>query len=91
MIKKLLRLFVALWYNEGRPHPITILDAWRIAMHFPFGAFGAWLIGNNPTQGTIYVVIFLAYELMEDWREIDRSFKDIMGFALGFGILSIFI
>ena len=80
-----------LWYNEGRPQPISILDLWRIVLHFPVGCFIGWVILQSPVVGVVLAVGFLTYEVVEDWRIADRGYKDIFGFLFGIGAIFIFI
>ena len=59
---------------------------YRAALHFPVGAFSAWLIFVHPVHGILLCVGWLAYEVLEDWRLADRSYLDVAGFLWGFGV-----
>lgn len=55
-------------------------DAIRWAIHLPIGGTIAYTILKiDPVLGVVVAVFFLAYEVMEDWRVRDRSFKDVFG------------
>ena len=76
-----------LWHNEGRPHPISIMDAWRIVMHFPVGCFTGWLLLFYPIAGAVFALSFLVYETLEDWRLGDRGYKDVFGSLIGMAVV----
>ena len=59
----------------------------RFAMHFPVGLFAAWLTIVMPVVGILFVVLFCVYEIMNDWRKVDWSYKDVIGFIAGYGTL----
>ena len=67
------------------------LDWKRFWLHFFVGIVCAFLIERNPTSGIIMSLAFFFYEFMEDWRINDMSFKDVLGWLWGFGILSLTI
>ena len=59
---------------------------WRAGIHAPVGVFAAWVIQHSPTLGFTIAITFIAYEIAQDWRIGDRSFKDILGFLIGLSI-----
>jgi len=59
---------------------------WRAVVHAPIGVFAAWIISKDPTLGFTISLTFIAYEIAQDWRIGDRSFKDILGFLIGLSI-----
>ena len=83
------KIFKELWRNEGRPAAMSILDIWRAVLHFPVGCFAAWLIYVLPAIGIVFSISFLAYEVVEDWRIKDRGYKDIFGYLVGIGVMSV--
>ncbi len=50
------------------------------------GAFSAWLITESKEIGVVLVISFLVYEIMNDWRKVDWSYKDVCGFVWGLAI-----
>ena len=75
MVKQLLRFF------GETPH-----DRERFWLHFPVGVIALFLTLWKLEIGITFAVIFLIYEVMNDWRKVDHSYKDIYGFAFGFCI-----
>lgn len=63
----------------------------RLLLHLPVGALTAWLLGQALGLGAIFFVAFMIYELSEDWRIRDLSYKDIAGFLWGFAIAAVLI
>lgn len=61
-------------------------DVLRALLHFPVGVYAAWMMSIDGVSALAFVLVFLAYEAMEDWRIRDRSFKDILGFAWGIAV-----
>lgn len=80
-----------LWNNEGRPQAMSLLDIWRVVLHFPVGCFAGWLISVMPVIGVVFSLGFLTYEVVEDWRIADRGYKDIFGFLLGIAVISVIL
>ena len=64
-------------------------DLLRALLHFPVGLFVAWLISWNTGQGVMLGVAFLMYELLNDWRKVDSSYKDVLGYVWGLAIGSV--
>jgi len=58
-------------------------DFKRAALHFPVGVFTAWLGTVSPVTCGVFGAGFLVYEVMEDWRIKDRSYKDVLGYLVG--------
>lgn len=54
---------------------------YRAALHAPLGAIAAYL-GDVPQA--LIVVLFLAYEISEDWRIKDHAYVDIKSFMVGY-------
>ncbi len=70
--------------QEWREGKWTKQDWKRFWMHFPVGIICAWLVYQSPPLGIIASVGFMFYEVLEDWRIKDLSFKDMLGFLWGF-------
>ena len=66
---------------------MTRQDMIRALIHLPVGAFAAWLSTGHWVLCLVFSLSFLFYEIIQDWRIKDRSYKDIFGFLIGFGIL----
>jgi len=58
----------------------------RALLHFPVGLFNVFLLHFSISLGAIFAAGFLAYEILEDWRDFDRSYLDIYGYLWGLGI-----
>jgi len=56
----------------------------RFWLHFPVGVICAWLVFQVPFTGFIASLGFMFYEILEDWRIADQSYKDMLGFLWGF-------
>ena len=89
LLKEIWGFLIEIWNNEGRPRAMSLLDVWRVCLHFPVGVFAGWLIFELPVLGVVFSVGFLTYEIVEDWRIADRGYKDIMGFLVGMAVISI--
>ncbi len=63
-------------------------DAKRFWLHFPVGCLCAFLTFFNPPLGISLTAWFALYEVMNDWRKVDHSYKDIYGAVFGFGIVA---
>lgn len=73
-------------HNEKPPKKPRTFSLPRAALHFPVGAFIAWLtMSVDAPLGILLGVTFLVYEVTEDWRIKDRGFLDIAGYAYGLG------
>jgi len=63
---------------------------WRTFQHIPHGLLvGALAILNSPLMWA-FLVGFLVYEVIEDWRIADHSYIDIQGFLIGLAVAAIF-
>jgi hypothetical protein len=67
------------------------LDWKRFWIHFVVGIVCAWLVYSQSLSGIILSIAFFFYEAIEDWRIQDMSFKDVLGWLWGFGILSLLL
>ena len=66
-------------------------DIWGFLLHFPVGVVAFFLTLWKPSIGITFTFIFLTYEIMNDWRKKDHSYKDVYGFAFGYGIPACFV
>jgi len=57
-------------------------DQKRFWGHFPLG-FYTGLLYIFPPAGIGLTNAFLAYEAIQDWRKVDHSYKDIIGWLVG--------
>lgn len=60
----------------------------RFWLHLPVGFVGAWFTWEMPVAGVMFTVYFLAYEVLNDWKKDDKSYKDVIGAVAGYGILT---
>lgn len=86
-----MKILKELWQNEDRPPAFTALDVFRALLHLPVGVFAGWLIIEVTALGIVFSLGFLTYELCEDWRISDRSYKDIFGYLIGLAIAGLLI
>ena len=56
----------------------------RCLMHIPVGIFNAWLFIWGAHIGWAFLMVFMVYELNEDWRIKDNAYIDIIGWLWGF-------
>lgn len=63
--------------------------AWRLLIHIPVGLAIVALGLVNPFLGAGLLMLFLAYEIAQDWRKRDCGYKDIAGCAWGLAIAGI--
>lgn len=63
-----------------------LLDIIRIAIHLLAGLGTGILLAVVPVVGAALTLGFLVYEVIEDWRINDHSYKDVFGFLLGLGL-----
>jgi len=61
----------------------------RCLQHAPVGAFNAWLFIWGIHLGWAFLIVFLIYELNEDWRIKDKAYIDIFGWLWGFAFFVI--
>lgn len=64
-------------------------DRERFGLHFPVGVGALFLTLWKPEIGITAAVLFLAYEVIQDWRKKDWSFKDVYGFVFGYYVPAI--
>ncbi len=60
-------------------------DLKRFLLHLPAGVLAAVLCDYSWGLGIPFFAGFLTYQVVEDWRICDSSYKDILGFLTGFG------
>ena len=68
----------------------TWLKEWinlRTAIHIPLGWLLAYLIWESAPMGITTTFIIVVYEVMQDWRKKDWSFRDMRGVAGGLASL----
>ena len=70
--------------KEWRQGKWSKSDWKRFWMHLPIGVICALLVYYLPTIGILATVGFMFYEVLEDWKINDLSFKDMLGFLWGF-------
>ncbi len=61
-------------------------DRMRTLIHLPVGAINAWFFILNPHLGWSFLLMFLFYELNEDWRLNDSAYIDVEGWLWGFAL-----
>jgi len=61
-------------------------DKIRAYQHAPIGVLAGWLLFVNGFAGLALVIGFLGYEALQDFRKIDHSYKDVIGFLWALGI-----
>jgi len=61
-------------------------DRHRFWLHFPVGVLAAVLTSWNAPLGLGCAGIFLAYEFINEWGKSDKSWKDVFGFAIAYGV-----
>ena len=61
----------------------------RLWMHFPIGGISALAYMKDPLLGLSILASTFVYEVMNDWRKEDQSYKDVLGIVWGFGIVSV--
>lgn len=71
-------------------------DWLRLLWHIPVGMLGVAIMGwavlyktvfiVNIVVGVVFLASFLVYEIMQDWRKGDKSFKDVIGAVVGIAI-----
>ena len=68
---------------------MTKSDIYRALLHFPVGLLACDFTFQAPVPGAIFSIGFLTYEVIEDWRIKDRSYKDIWGYLVGYALVGI--
>lgn len=56
----------------------------RLWMHFPGGLLGAYFTWFDWSAGLTFNLLFIVYEVVQDWRKGDSGFKDILGHVAGY-------
>ena len=59
--------------------------------HFLGGALTALTTVKFPVLGSIMVVLFIIYEVNEDWHLSNKAFKDILEFMLGLYVTALML
>jgi len=65
---------------------MTKKDWHRALMHLPVGAVAGLLTLVHPSGGIALFSGELVYELFNDWRKKDSSYKDVLGIVWGYGL-----
>ena len=58
-------------------------DWHRLFIHLPWGMLAVGLFLYHPLLGATACFMELGYEFINDWREHDKSFKDVIGIVWG--------
>jgi len=64
------------------------MRAWDI-IHFIGGVITALAAIKAPVLGLVIAIVFLVYELNEDWHIRDEAFKDIRAYLVGLFITAL--
>jgi hypothetical protein len=59
----------------------------RVILHIPVGVLNAWFYYKNPYMGLGLTLAFIAYEVLDEWRSADKSWKDAFGWLIGFAVM----
>ncbi len=65
---------------------MTEADWKRVVLHIPVGMLGVLFILNCLPVGIVFCLSTWLYEVMDDWRSKDKSFKDVLGICWGYGL-----
>lgn len=60
-------------------------------VHFLGGALTALVSTKFPVLGLIMAILFIVYEVDEDWHLSDEAFRDILEFTIGLYITSLVV
>ena len=60
---------------------------WRCVLHIPVGVLNAGFFLYDKQIGWAFLVAFMIYELVEDYRIKDFAHIDVIGWLWGFGIV----
>jgi hypothetical protein len=60
-------------------------------VHFTAGVLTAFASIISPVLAAIMAVIFIVYELDEDWKLNDNAYKDILQYACGLYFAAVII
>ena len=61
----------------------------RCLIHIPVGVLNAFLFSQNVHIGWAFLIVFMIYEVTEDWRLKDHAYIDIFGWLVGFPVKSL--
>jgi hypothetical protein len=66
-------------------------DDWeRLGMHAPWGALaGVLYFQVGEPYGIAAVALMIGYEAFNDWRKMDKSYKDVIGIVWGWLIVGV--
>ena len=70
---------------------MQFLTGHRFWLHFPIGIFIVAVFVIHPYLAWLNAIAFLTYEVMNDWRKKDNSYKDVVGFCFGLAVGSIIL
>jgi len=62
---------------------MTKEDWLRLWMHVPWGLLAVGLFVFHPLLGATACFMELGYEILNDWRKKDESWKDVIGICWG--------
>ena len=62
---------------------MTKEEWYRCLQHIPWGMLAVGLFLYHPLLGATACLMELAYEVMNDWRKVDSSYKDVVGIVWG--------
>jgi RsiW-degrading membrane proteinase PrsW (M82 family) len=80
------------------PQGLTKEEWLRLLIHLPHGIIAAWWLFGFPIPflssikpslesviaGFVLLFIFIAYQFIQEWREKDGSWRDVVGICWGF-------
>ena len=70
---------------------MTSQDWKRLGMHFPIGAIARLVQLSDPISGLTILGLTVTYEAFNDWRKMDKSYKDVLGIVWGYGMTACLI
>lgn len=79
--------------EDWRKGKWTKQDWLRLWMHFPVGVINIFAFYVGVEYGATFFILFIVYELWEDFRIKDLAHKDILGFMWGFvcGLIGLYL
>ena len=66
----------------------SIAVKYRNAFHYVAGGVAGWILTLNPIAGLGLMFSFMIYEICQDWRKQDWSFRDILEFIIAFFVVA---
>ena len=69
--------------EKGR---IDFYDIIATIAHFTFGIMSALSVQVSPVLTLISTILFILYEMDEEWRLSDPAYQEIREFSAGFGL-----